>query len=105
MKFMFRILPPILLVLSLSAVPSSTASELKSGGVSGSIRNSSGSPLRDAFINIFKSATQKEFLKVTRVRSNGDGFFRVSDLAPGVYFMKVSHEGYQAVSTETFEVE
>jgi|GEM_PF-736056 len=105
MKFMFRILPPIVLVLSLSAVPSITASEVNSGRISGSIRNSSGSPLRDAFINIFKSATQKEFLKVTRVRSNDDGFFRVSNLTPGVYFMKVSHEGYQAVSTETFKVE
>ncbi|MEJ2246654.1 MAG: carboxypeptidase-like regulatory domain-containing protein [Acidobacteriota bacterium] len=104
MKFMFRILPPILLVLSLSAVPSITASELNSGRISGSIRNPSGSPLRDAFINIFKSATQKEFLKITRVRSNKDGLFRVSNLTPGVYFMKVSHEGYQAVSTEIFEV-
>ena len=103
MKHLFRILPPILLTLSFFTVSPVMAVE-QSGHVSGNITSSAGSPLQDAFVNIFKVAKQEKLLSAG-IRSNTRGFFRAANLSPGVYFLQVTRQGYQPVSSDKFEVE
>jgi len=104
MRYLLRILPPILLILCLVTVPFVAATEQNHGRISGNIKSASGSPLRDAFVNIFKVAQQEEILSITGIRSNQGGFFRAANLTPGTYYLQITREGYRPISTEKFEV-
>jgi hypothetical protein len=72
------------------------------GRISGNVKSISGSPLSDAVIKIFKSTQHKEALLVTR--SDRFGYFRQTNVSPGMYFLEVSHSGYEPVTTQKFTV-
>ncbi len=72
------------------------------GHISGNIKSNSGAPLGDAIIKIFKTSSQGESFLVAR--SDRYGFFRKADLAPGVYYLQVSHQGYDPVTTAKVDI-
>jgi hypothetical protein len=73
------------------------------GRISGSVKSISGSPLGDAVIKIFKSTQRRETLLVTR--SDRFGFFRQTNLSPGTYYLQVSRNGYEPVTTAKFAID
>lgn len=73
------------------------------GRISGNVKSISGSPLSNAVIKIYKSTQQREALLITR--SDRFGFFRQTNLSPGSYYLKVSHNGYEPVTTEKFTID
>lgn len=104
MNFYLRSLPAAVLFLILGTVPIYGASKQSHGRISGNITSTSGSPLRDAFVNIFKVAEKEQILADASLRSNRSGFFRSTHLAPGTYYLQISREGYRSVATSSFEV-
>jgi hypothetical protein len=70
------------------------------GRITGMIKNVSGSPLRDAVIRIIREVNQGQALAIARTDSQG--FFKSINLAPGTYYLKISSQGYQPVTTTKF---
>ena len=104
MRFPFRIIPPILLILGLFTIQPGVAVEPSLGIIWGNLKSSSGGPLHDALVNIVKVAKQDEVLAVSGIRSNKSGFFRAANLVPGEYYLQIEREGYRSVKTERFNV-
>jgi hypothetical protein len=100
MKYFLRILA-ILCVLFL--LPAMAANAKDSGRIAGKIKSTSGSPLRDAIIKIFKEVQHNEIMLVTR--SDSRGFFQSAQLTPGTYFLEVSRIGYQPVTATKFTID
>ena len=89
-----------LLLFSLSA--SSDAGQ-KSGRITGMIKNVSGSPLHDAVVKIFREVREGEALSVAK--TNHQGFFKSASLTPGTYYLQISRQGYQPVTTTRFVID
>jgi hypothetical protein len=89
--------------LFLCVLPAVTANANDNGRISGNIASASGTPLRDAIIKIFRETSQSETLLIAR--SDGRGFFKSADLAPGTYHLHVSRPGYQPVTTDRFKID
>jgi hypothetical protein len=88
------------LLVILSCVPAAAAED--KGRITGNVTSVSGSPVRDAIIQIFRD-TQDEVFSV--IRSDNHGTFRSLRLLPGVYRLQVSHDNYQPVTTRRFAVD
>jgi hypothetical protein len=73
------------------------------GRISGNVKSISGSPLTDAIIKIIKTAQQEETYLVAR--SDKYGSFRKANLTPGTYYLQISHQGYQPLTTGKFVVD
>jgi hypothetical protein len=101
MKFISRI--PIFICISLFALQAYAGSPKNNGRVTGYIIDSSGSPLRDAIVKIFREVQQGESLLVAR--SDSKGFFKSASLRPGTYYLQISRHGYQPVTTGRFAVD
>jgi hypothetical protein len=86
-----------LLIVSLPAV---TAYAKGSGRITGMIKSVAGSPLRDAIIRIVREVNEGNSLSIARTDSRG--FFKSFNLTPGTYYLQVSHQGYQPVTTTKF---
>lgn len=89
-------------LLLLSLPPGIEAGSNKDGRISGIIKSVSGDPLADAVVRIFRDVRQGHSLIVTK--TNGQGFFK-SNLTPGIYFLQISHQGYQPVTTTKFVID
>jgi len=95
----------ILLVIFLFTLETVSAGSKSNSRISGSIISLSGSPLRDAIVNIFREAQEGKSFSIERKEySNSNGFFKATDLAPGIYYLQVSHQGYQSVTTTKFAI-
>lgn len=79
-----------------------TALGREAGRISGNVKSASGNPLSDAIIRIIKTAKQGERPLFTR--SDKYGSFRKADIAPGIYYLQVLHQGYEPVTTGKFVV-
>jgi hypothetical protein len=101
MKPISRIL--IFLSFSLLVLHAYAGSPKNNGRVTGYIINTSGSPLRDAIIKIFREVQQGESLSIAR--SDNQGFFKSSSLRPGTYYLQISRRGYQPVTTSRFAID
>jgi len=99
-RHIFRVV--VLLCAALSLFPAVDARAKSNARISGSILSNSGNPLGDAIIKIYREMRQGEAVSVAR--SDSRGFFRAV-LAPGTYYLQVSHQGYQPVTTAKFAVD
>ena len=90
----------ILFGLLLLSLPSVTAYARGSGRITGMIKSMSGSPLRDAIIRIVREVNEGNSLSIARTDSRG--FFKSFNLTPGTYYLQISHQGYQPVTTTKF---
>jgi hypothetical protein len=73
------------------------------GRIAGNIKSISGHPLRDAIIKVFHATQQGETPLIAR--SDSRGFFRSSRLNPGDYYLEVTHQGYQPITTSKFTID
>jgi hypothetical protein len=92
--------PFILFGLLLLSLPSVTVYAGGSGRITGMIKSVSGSPLRDAIIRIVREVNEGNSLSIAR--TDGKGFFKSFSLTPGTYYLQISHQGYQPVTTTKF---
>ncbi len=93
----------MLFVLLLCVLPIGDANAKSNARIAGNILNSSGSPLRDAVIKIYREVQKGETFSIAR--SNDSGFFKSINLAPGRYYLHVSRPGYMPVTTTRFAVD
>jgi hypothetical protein len=89
--------------LFLCLFPTGLAYGKSSARITGNVITPSGNPLRNAVIRIFREAKQGEALSIAR--SDSRGFFKSASLAPGTYYLNVSRQGYQPVTTTRFTVD
>jgi hypothetical protein len=101
MRIPFRI--PIFLSLFLLVISVGAANAKSHGRITGNITSVSGSPLHDAIIKIFRDLRQGEAISIAR--SNTRGFFASADLTPGTYYLQVSRQGYEPVTTSRFIID
>lgn len=73
------------------------------GRITGNVTSLSGSPLRNAIIRVFQEVEDGEIL--TLIRSDQGGFFKTAALNPGIYYLQVSRQGYQPVTTTRFAID
>lgn len=99
MKSLFRIF--ILFSFLISAAAISNAKD--NGRVSGNITSLSGNPIQNATIRIFREAEEGGILNIAK--SDNYGFFKSAILTPGIYYLQVSHQEYQPVTTAKFIVD
>jgi hypothetical protein len=92
----------VLFSIILFTLHTSNAASKNGGQITGSILNQSGSPLRDAIIRIFRDVQEDEL--ITIVRSDSRGFYKSLHLAPGIYHLRVSRQGYLPKNAGKFEV-
>ncbi len=71
------------------------------GAISGEVNDSSGAPIADADVQIFKSATN---LLVRRLNTNGDGSFVTTLLPPAVYYAVINKSGFSEAKATGIEV-
>jgi hypothetical protein len=81
-------------------LPAVSADAGGNGRITGIIKNVSGSPLCDAVIRIVREVNQGEALSI--VRTDSRGFFKSINLTPGAYYLQISRQGYQPVTTTKF---
>jgi hypothetical protein len=92
------------ILLSVFILLGTAAADAKNAGyLSGSIRNAMGSPLRNAIIKVFREMQQREIIFITR--SDNHGSFKGAQLTPGTYFLEVSRQGYQPLTTTKFTID
>jgi hypothetical protein len=91
-----------LLATAMGAGTAAAASD-DSGRIVGSVSDSFGTPLRDALVQVVQAVHDGE--NFTSLRSDAGGFFKTAVLAPGVYRLQVSRQGYRSVSTTRFVVD
>jgi hypothetical protein len=73
------------------------------GRITGSISNLAGDPLRNAIIRVFQEVEDGEIFSV--IHSDDKGIFKTTVLNPGVYYIQVSHQGYQPITTAKFAID
>ncbi len=88
-----------LIVLPLCEQPAYSKGD---GRVSGMVKSTSGIPLSNAVIKIFRLAEQDPPVLV--LRSDRRGFFKSQRLNPGEYYLEVTSPGYQASTSGSFTV-
>jgi hypothetical protein len=93
----------ILFGLLLFSLPAIAADARGNGRITGIIKNLSGNPLEDAVIRIFREVQQGETFSIAK--SNNRGFFRSLNLKPGTYYLQISRQGYQPVTTTKFVID
>jgi len=94
----------LLILISIFFLLGADAADAKNAGyLSGSIRNAMGSPLRNAIIKVFREMQQREIIYITR--SDNHGSFKGTQLTPGTYFLEVSRQGYQPLTTPKFTID
>ncbi len=93
-----------MILFSIFLLLSNVSAEAKSHGyLSGSVRNATGSPLRNAIIKVFREMQQREIMFIAR--SDNRGTFKGAQLTPGTYFLEVSRQGYQPLTTTQFTID
>jgi hypothetical protein len=94
----------ILILFSIFLLLGSAAADAKSNGyLAGSIRSSAGSPLGNAIIKVFREMQQRQIISMAR--SDNHGIFKSAFLTPGTYFLEVSRQGYQPLTTTKFTID
>ncbi len=93
----------LLFGLFLFSLPAVTARAGSNGRITGLIKSVSGSPLSDAVITIVREVRNGEALAIARTDSRG--FFKSISLTPGTYYLQVSRQGYQTVTTTKFSLD
>jgi len=100
---------PFLKMLVLSGVlagalgPAAAAAKDDAGRIAGNVADALGAPLRNAVVQVVQAVEDGE--NFTTLRSDARGFFKTAVLAPGVYRLQVSRQGYKPVSTARFVVD
>jgi hypothetical protein len=89
--------------LFLFSLPAVTAHAGGNGRITGLIKSVAGSPLNDAVITIVRELKTGEALSIARTDSSG--FFKCASLTPGTYYLQVSRQGYQTVTTTKFSLD
>ena len=89
--------------LLLFSLPASSDAGQKSGRITGMIKSVSGSPLHDAVVRIFRQVREGEALTVAK--TNNQGFFKSASLTPGTYYLQISRQGYEPVTTTKFIID
>jgi hypothetical protein len=84
-------------------LPAGAANAGENGRITGLIKNVSGSPLRDAVIRIVQEVNRGQALSIARTDSRG--FFKSINLTPGTYYLQISRQGYQPVTTTKFVID
>ncbi|NLV32399.1 MAG: carboxypeptidase regulatory-like domain-containing protein [Acidobacteria bacterium] len=93
----------LLLLGILVCAPALAAAAGDKGRITGSVTSLGGHPLRDAVVRIVREVEEGEFF--TLIRSDSRGFFKSALLAPGIYHLQVSRQGYEPVATTRFAVD
>jgi len=86
--------------LLLFSLPAVAANAGGNGRITGMIKSISGSPLSDAIVRIVREVQKGEVLSIAKTDSRG--FFKSVSLTPGTYYLQISHQGYQPVTTTKF---
>ena len=92
-NFTFRLWLIFALLLSVISLPTEASAQLTRGVVSGTVRDSAGASIPDAQIKVIDPKTNF----VRDATTNGDGFYRVGALEPGVYVVTVEKTGFSRV--------
>lgn len=100
MRYFSRIM--ILFSIFLFLVPL-VANAKDNGYLAGNIKSVSGNPLRNAIVKIFREMQQREIVSI--MRSDNRGSFKSAHLTPGTYFLEVSRQGYQPLTTTKFAID
>nr|MDQ2901424.1 TonB-dependent receptor [Acidobacteriota bacterium] len=90
-----------LIVLKLFGLPSSAAAQNSWGGISGEVADLTQAAVPNARIQVFSRAAKD----VVETVSSADGTYSVSFLAPGVYDVRVSAEGFKTLARPNVTVE
>jgi hypothetical protein len=100
-----RLWDPVVLGFSLLIFSSTAAGVFgrEAGHISGNVKSVSGTPLDNAIIRIIKTAQQGETLLFTR--SDKYGFFKKTNLPPGIYYLQVLRNGYESTTTQKFAID
>lgn len=72
-----------------------------SGEITGIVTDPSGSAIPGSTITLTNTATNA----VRTMESNGEGLYRFTPVPPGVYTLKVEHQGFKAANTSNIEVQ
>jgi hypothetical protein len=86
----------------LSLLPAAAMDAKSNGRLAGNVRSMSGSPLRDVIVKIFREMHTGEIVRT--LRSDSRGAFTTAQLSPGTYFLEISRQGYQPLTTGKFAV-
>src|SRR5260221_3814456 len=91
----------LLLLFILVSVAQVFAQSAVNGGVSGKITDPQGAVIPNAKITVTNTGTNN----VTTVTASGDGAFKVTNLAPGIYRVETSVTGFAPAKAENVIVE
>jgi hypothetical protein len=101
MRYLSRTI--LLFGLLLFSLPAAAAGAKGNGHITGIIKSISGNPLRDAVVRIIREVQEGEALSFAKTDSRG--FFKSVALVPGTYYLQVSRQGYQPVTTTKFIID
>jgi hypothetical protein len=73
------------------------------GRLSGKVKNANGDGLLGAIITIFKPDGSGGSLFFARTDRNG--FYNLANIAPGAYYLQVSHDGYQPLASASVKID
>jgi len=93
MRCLIRILPLALLLCLATAAPAAGAAG--NGTLAGTVMSAEGQALIGAVVALFRQDDHSAVISLTR--SDQRGIYKLSDIAPGFYSLRVSRAGYQDV--------
>ena len=99
-NFTIRLWLMFALIISIFSLPTQTNAQLTRGVVSGTVRDSAGASIPDAQIKVIDPRTNL----VRDSTTNGDGFYRVGALEPGMYVVTVEKLGFSKVENREVNI-
>ncbi len=92
---------PVLMLFILASVAQVFAQSAVAGGINGKITDPHGAVVPNASIKVTNTGTNN----VTTVTTSGDGDFRVTNLAPGIYRVETTVSGFAPARADNVVVE
>jgi hypothetical protein len=90
------------LLLSAQVLQPALLEAKSSGGIMGRISGKDGGGVMDAVITIFRQNQDGGTISFTR--TDKTGFYRLSNISPGNYYLQVSREGYQPTTSSNVNI-
>jgi hypothetical protein len=91
---LYRLLVPVVICSLLHAVPSAAQIDLDKATLSGTVRDATGSVLVGAIVSLTNPATRA----VRAATTDDEGVYRLAELAPGTYEVRVEQAGTAAAA-------
>ncbi len=94
---------PLLIILATAVLCPSILDARSAGRITGKVKGKDGASLMGAVVTIFKP--DKSGGTISFTRSDKNGVYTLANLTPGSYYLQVSRDGFQPVTTPNVRIE